>query len=297
METRENNEAINSFDVHHNEKAKWITIFDTPYYPDFLAEREALHKPTLIEFRKLVEQADSSDNLLRMIMMQPLPLRVQLCRLFNKYVSPDTSVEMLKRVRKTEENISNFGFRFRDISTVKERLFSRPEDDQSLFAILGEYDLRGQKGYNLTSLFFDWFNASFEGELFTIHGPVGAGSDLILSRELPDYPHATPADFVIRYDGHPVCVGFARYDSDRGGAQEDDRTKGNERHATQVLAYVTPEGQRPLKVLFLNDGPGLLLGSMWSDYVRLESLQPQRVAVCTLLMLEHRVTRQWLLGL
>ncbi len=288
---------LDSFNINPTERAQWVTVFDTPFYPDFLAEREALHKPTLIEFRRLVEGATDSEDLLRQIMREHNPLRTQLCRLFRRYVSPAaTSVQMLQRVGRTEDTIRDFGNRFRPLPEVRERLFSRPEDDEALFAILGEYDKRGQKGYDLTARFFEWFEARFEEDLFIIHGPIGAGSDLILSQELPGYPHATPADFVIRYDGEPVCAGFARYDSDRGGAQEDDRTKGNERHATQILGYRPLEGQRSVKVLFINDGPGLLLGSMWRDYVRLEQIDPGRVKVCTLLMLDHRVTRQWLLG-
>lgn len=287
---------IESFDVPPTERAKWITIFDSPYYPDFLPEREALHKPTLIEFRVLVEVSSSSEDLLRRIADFTGKQYIQLCRIFRKYVSPDTPVEMLKRKSDLEQNIIDFGARFRTLEEVKERLFARPEDDEVLFAILGEYDRRGDKGYTLTELFFDWFRAKFADVGFTIDGPTRAGADVSLRGTLPNYEHNTPADFVISYEGVPLTVGFARYDTDRGGSQEDDRTGGNYRHAVDVLAYAPPPGYFPLKVLFVNDGPGLLLGSMWRDYVTLEQIDRDRVMVCTLQMLDDRITLGWLLS-
>ena len=49
-----------------------------------------------------------------------------------------------------------------------------------------------------------------------------------------------------------------------------------------------------LKIIFLNDGPGLLLGSMWDDYSRLEQISPTRIMVLTLRMLNERLTEEWL---
>lgn len=293
------NTSIKSFDVPEDQRAEWITIYGTEFYPDLLAEREARHQPTLMEFRDLVEESESSKNLLRRIMhksnSQPTRLRTQLCRLFNKYVSPDTPVERLKVIKQTDETIREFGDDFRDIDTVEKKLFNRSEEDEALFAILGEYDDRGSEGYELTGNFFDWFEAEFEDNALRIEGPRGPGSDIILSNRLSQYPHDTPADFLILNGDTPVCAGFARYDSTRGGAQEDDRTKGNERHASQILEYSPPGPNPPLKLLFINDGPGLLLGSMWEDYVRLEELDEERVMVCTLQMLDERLTENWLL--
>lgn len=48
-----------------------------------------------------------------------------------------------------------------------------------------------------------------------------------------------------------------------------------------------------LKVVFLNDGPGLLLGSMWNDYAYLENLDPH-IRVVTLRMVKERLTMDWL---
>jgi hypothetical protein len=49
-----------------------------------------------------------------------------------------------------------------------------------------------------------------------------------------------------------------------------------------------------MKVIFLNDGPGLLLGSMWDDYARLEQSWSDKILVMTLRMVAERLTREWL---
>jgi hypothetical protein len=53
--------------------------------------------------------------------------------------------------------------------------------------------------------------------------------------------------------------------------------------------------QRGLKVIYVNDGPGLLLGSMWDDYAKIEAVNPNRIRVITLRMFEERLTSKWLL--
>ena len=50
------------------------------------------------------------------------------------------------------------------------------------------------------------------------------------------------------------------------------------------------------KVIFVNDGPGLLLGSMWEDYARIEERYPNEVKVITLRMIEECLTASWLRG-
>ena len=52
--------------------------------------------------------------------------------------------------------------------------------------------------------------------------------------------------------------------------------------------------RRGLKVIYVNDGPGLLLGSMWDDYAKLEAMNPQRLLVITLRMFNERLTAKWL---
>src|SRR5205085_7270758 len=122
----------------------------------------------------------------------------------------------------------------------------------------------------------DWFEVKFE-EHYTIKGPRRAGPDVMLNKVLPGYEHDTPADFLItRRDKTPLVVGFARYDSDRGGGQEHDRTGGNSQKVPVILKYAEEYGV-PLKILFINDGPGLLAGKMWRVYASLENSGHGRV--------------------
>ncbi len=86
---------------------------------------------------------------------------------------------------------------------------------------------------------------------------------------------------------------MARYDSDRGGAQEDDRIGGYLNSANEILQYAQLRHLQT-KVIFLNDGPGLLLGSMWSDYAKLEESGLGKILVTTLRMVPERITYQWL---
>ena len=90
-----------------------------------------------------------------------------------------------------------------------------------------------------------------------------------------------------------MAVGLARYDSDRGGAQEDDRTGGYRNCADEVLTYARAK-RLNVKMIFINDGPGLLLGSMWDDYAALERSWPGKIMVCTLRMVSERITLNWL---
>lgn len=112
-----------------------------------------------------------------------------------------------------------------------------------------------------------------------------------------DYPNSSrPVDFVIRNSQKQIlAIGLARYDSDRGGAQEDDRTGGYFNCAKEILSYTRSKGLNT-KVIFLNDGPGLLLGSMWDDYSKLENVNPSKIMVLTLRMLNDRLTKEWLIS-
>jgi hypothetical protein len=128
-----------------------------------------------------------------------------------------------------------------------------------------------------------------------ISGPRRAGQDIPLGSVFKNYPNpGRPIDFIIRDSQRRVlAVGLARYDSDRGGAQEDDRTGGYRNCADEVLNYAKEQGL-DLRVIFLNDGPGLLLGSMWRDYAALEESWPGKIKVITLRMVSERITADWL---
>ncbi len=88
-------------------------------------------------------------------------MRVQLSRIFRKYVSPETPVEMLKVKGKVEGIINRFGVGFRPIQEVQKAFMSRPMPDEALAAILWEYKDRGVKGYDLTEEFFKLIRAQF----------------------------------------------------------------------------------------------------------------------------------------
>ena len=275
----------------------WITFVEADYYPDYLEPAKKKYEDDMEEFGKLLEQAETSADILRIINQEwttTQKQRTQLLRIFRRYVSPDTSVEMLKKKSNESMVIDDFGHKFREIEEVRENWRSRPQPDETLAALLDQHSDRGYKGYWVEEQVFQWFEENFPDQ-FTIEGPRGPGRDIYLDDVFDGYPNDTPADFVLfGPDGDPELVGFGRYDSDRGGAQEDDRTGGNENVVKNITRY-SERKDLDIKILFVNDGPGLLLGSMWEDYARLEE-SAENVKVCTLRMLDERISKEWILS-
>jgi hypothetical protein len=282
------------FGDYKSDAAVWITLASGEYYPDILPEACELYKPVLVLFGQILKRSESSSALFANICeLTETWMRVQLARVFRKYVSPATPVEMLKSKSKVKAICEQFGAGFRPIQKVQRAFASRPIPDEALCAILWEYRDRGKKGYDLTEKFFGMIRAHLPG--YTITGPERAGKDVLLGSVWADYPKPDrPADFLIARGSEIVAVGFARYDGDRGGAQEDDRTGGYRDCAGEVLGFAKRKGLNNLKVVFLNDGPGLLLGSMWADYAYLERSGHGRIKVVTLRMVPERITPQWL---
>ena len=272
----------------------WITLANGDHYPDILSDACRLYEPVLVEFERLLRSAHSSTHFFASIMeTRNQWMRTQLCRVFKRYVSPQTPVEMLKRKSDANRICLRFGHAFRNIVEVQERFESRPRPDETLCALLWEYKDRGRKGYDLTERLFDILQSRHVDLI--IKGPRRAGKDILLGSIFKDYPKPDrPVDFVI-YDGEQLlAIGLARYDSDRGGSQEDDRT-GQYRDVTrEIIQYADRHNLSYLKVIYVNDGPGLLLGSMWDDYAYLEDHWPGRVKVATLRMLAERITSEWL---
>ncbi len=171
---------------------------------------------------------------------------------------------------------------------------TRPIPDEAMSALLWEYKSRGNKGYDLTERFFSLFRLHFP--YLAIRGPERAGKDIMMGNVFANYPNPKrPVDFAV-YDineNELLAIGLARYDSDRGGAQEDDRTGGYRSCADEILSY-TQDRNLKTKVIFLNDGPGLLLGSMWDDYANIENSWSDRIIVLTLRMVPDRITVEWL---
>ncbi|MEA3310646.1 MAG: bstEII [candidate division WOR-3 bacterium] len=282
-----------SFGDYKDDGHNWITLSTGEYYPDILEEACQLYKPVIVMFGQILKSsASSTEFFMKIAGVENSWMRVQLARVFRKYVSPETPVEMLRRKSKAQEICDRFGGKFRPIYEVQAAYNSRPIPDEALCAILWEYKDRGKKGYDLTERFFDIFQTHFPN--LEIKGPKRAGKDIRMGEVFKNYPNTNrPVDFVITENQEILAIGFSRYDSDRGGAQEDDRTGGYKNCADEILNYATQHNLRT-KVIFVNDGPGLLLGSMWNDYASLENSWPGRIIVVTLRMVPERLNIEWL---
>lgn len=282
------------FADYKSEAAAWITLANGEYYPDILPDACRLYEPVLVEFGRLLKASHSSTYLFSSVMETPNQwMRTQLCRVFKKYVSPQTPVEMLKRKTDAAKICAQFGDSFRKVVEVQQKFESRPMPDEALCAVLWEYKDRGKKGYDLTERLFDVLRSQHVGLVVT--GPERAGKDVLMGKVFKDYPKPDrPVDFVIYEDKKVLAIGLARYDSDRGGAQEDDRTGQYREVAQEIIGYADSHGMPNIKVIYVNDGPGLLLGSMWNDYAYIEHQWPGRVKVVTLRMVPDRITAEWL---
>jgi hypothetical protein len=287
-------ETAKCFSDYKVDAHNWITLISGDYYPDILKDACDLYSPVLVLFEQLLRSSESSVRLLMEISEIPNQwMRIQLARVFRKYVSPETPVEMLNKKSKIKDICNQFGSGFRAIQQVQAAFANRPIPDEALCALLWEYKDRGKKGYDLTERFFYLFRSYFPELL--ISGPERAGKDILMKKVFKDYPNSNrPVDFVVSNASNKIlAIGFARYDSDRGGSQEDDRTGGYHNCAREILKY-TQQKNLTTKVIFINDGPGLLLGSMWDDYASLESMETGKIIVLTLRMIPERITREWL---
>jgi len=284
---------VNSrFRDYKPEGANWITLASGEFYPDILTDACKLYRPVLEFFGQLLKTSESSRRLLLEIAQVPEQwMRIQLMRVFRKYVSPNTPVEMLKKKSKAEWICDQFGKYFRPIVEVQKAFNSRPIPDEALCAVLWEYKDRGVKGYDMTEKMFGLLRDKFP--TYKIIGPERAGRDILMGEVFENYPKPDrPVDFVIIKDDYILAIGLARYDSDRGGAQEDDRTGGYSKASDEILGYAKKHNLKT-KVIFVNDGPGLLLGSMWDDYSYLEETH-ENILVVTLRMITERLTEEWL---
>ncbi|HMU41425.1 MAG TPA: hypothetical protein PKE31_20620 [Pseudomonadota bacterium] len=271
----------------------WVTLSTGEYYPDILPSACELYKPVLVMFGGLLQRAHSSTKLLELISEIREPaMRIQVARVFRRYVCPEIPVEMLKKKSAASAICARFGDKFRNITTVHARFAERPLPDEALCALLWEYRERGKKGYDLTEQLFAILRKHFPQ--LVLQGPERAGRDILLGSVFEHYPKSDrPVDFLICQNNRVLAVGLARYDSDRGGAQEDDRLGQYREFAQEFLAYTRSKGMET-KLIFINDGPGLLLGSMWKDYADLEDLSADRIRVLTLRMISERLSLNWL---
>lgn len=145
---------MRSFASYKAEGHNWITLANGEHYPDILADAVLLYEPALLMFGQLLKSSESSARLfLHISEVREQWMRIQLARVFRKYVSPQTPVEMLKRKTAAQTIIDQFGKGFRAIQEVQAKFTSRPMPDEALCALLWEYKSRGSKGYFNRSLF------------------------------------------------------------------------------------------------------------------------------------------------
>lgn len=265
-------------------------------FPESLTPLLLKYSDDIEYFVGLIHNSESSAELLSKIRSEiDKDVRMTLLKLFRRCVSPVLDTEMTRKKKHTTEMIvKNYGYSFKDISILKDQ-FSNLDSNYiySLCALLGEYDSRGKLGYQLTDIFFNWFDEAFPSE-FKITGPRGAGRDAELNSFIHDFPYDYPCDFIIQDgSGSVLAVGFARYDSTRGGSQADDRTGGNSDKVWKAIEYEKMTGSS-FKIIFLSDGPGLAHGDIWREACKLDGLWGGKVRVTTLKTLPERVTLDWL---
>ena len=283
-----------------SDTAKIITPIDSairfPEVVDVLIDK---YGDAIETFCQLIMDSSSSADVLRKIRSpsRAPTERMALLKMYRRSVSPVLDTETTKKIRKinSEMLIETYGHTFKPINKLHREFSSLPREYKyALAALVGEYDTRGQLGYELTNLFFDWFENRFAGQ-YTIEGPRGAGQDIELSDLFPAFQGSYPCDFAIRrrLDNEILAVGFARYDSTRGGAQSDDRTGGNANKVDKAVASEKVLSKR-LKIIFLSDGPGLMHRDTWEEACRLDGQWGGRVRVTTLKLAEHRISPEWL---
>src|SRR5713226_9323110 len=84
-----------TFGEYQDDAHNWITLASGQYYPDILKDACLLYEPVLVMFSQLLKASESSSRLFLLISEVPQPwMRIQLSRVFRKYVSPETPVEM-----------------------------------------------------------------------------------------------------------------------------------------------------------------------------------------------------------
>lgn len=271
-------------------------------FPEILEASYAKYEKDIAAFCDFIAKSSSTAELLDKIRSPKVPAstRMSMLKMFRRCVAPVLDTEMSKKISKvsTEELVNAYGATFKPIDKLQTQFENLSQGHfETLAALIGEYDTRGQSGYALTEQFFDWFEAEFAND-FTIEGPRRAGRDVELSSVFTEFVGGYPCDFVIRTKGDHsdvLAVGFARYDATRGGAQSDDRTGGNWAKVEKARQFCQKTG-RSFRVLFLADGPGLGHSDTWKEACDIDGDWSGNVRVATLKLAPTRVTAAWLRG-
>lgn len=291
----------NSFLSKINDRHSVITPIEGGIrFPEILEIMVEKYAPDITIFCELIRTFDSSAELLTKIRSPHIPSgqRMSLLKMFRRSVSLVCDTETTKKINSvsTESLIKNYGHSFKPIHVLKAQFGELSDATKAALAIaIGEYDLRGQLGYELTATFFDWFTKQFP--TLSITGPRGAGRDIELRTIFPEFTGDYPCDFVVRRkaDSAALLVGFARYNSTRGGAQSDDRTGGNANKVDKAREFCIASGKK-FRLLFVADGPGLAHGDTWVEACHLDDSWEGNVRVTTVKLAPKRVTLQWISG-
>lgn len=276
-----------------------ITAIDlAARFPEVLGNCQDRYREDIARFKALANEVDSTHEMLARIRSSEFGAnqRMTMLKIFRRCVSPIVDTEMAKKLKvPTSLLVENYGETFKPIELLRQQFNSFTDTEEAaLAALIGEYDTRGQLGYKLTDRFFEWFEKQFAGQ-FTIAGPRGAGRDVELKTIFENFDGNYPCDFVIRtQEGKPCAIGFARYDSTRGGSQSDDRTGGNSDKVSKAIAFSQEFGEQ-FRIIFLADGPGLAHRDTWEEACRLDGAWEGAVRVTTLKTAPERVSADWLL--
>lgn len=277
-----------------------ITAIDTTIkYPESVSIAASNYLEEINDFINILRGSNSSGDLLAKIRSPSIKSekRMTFLKIFRRSVCPVLDTEQSKKIKNvsTESLINQYGSFFKSIELLHSQFNNMQEYEKLILAnLLSEYDSRGQSGYYLTDRFFNWFRESFSNEM-SILGPQGAGKDIELSGLFADFSGRFPCDFVITSNAteNLLAVGFARYDSTRGGSQSDDRTSGNSLKVEKLKSYYNETG-RLIKIIFLADGPGLSHKDTWEEAQDLDRSWADNARVTTLKIAHLVVTRNWL---
>lgn len=289
--------------IYNFDKMSIITAIDsTLRFQDSFSLSLEKYRSDVLDFIKLANSVNSTEELLYQIRLPNInkEQRMTFLKLFRRCVSTVIDTETSKKIKTvpTQALIDAYSQTFIDIYSLKQFLNTMTSEQfASLCCLLSEYDNRGNSGYILTSIFFNWFNNSFSNE-FYIQGPISAGKDIELSSVVSDFTDSSfPCDFIIRniINNEILAVGFSRYDSTRGGAQSDDRTSGNTLKVEKLKQYEKMTGNI-IKIIFLSDGPGLAHNDTWNETCLLADSWEDNVRVTTMKIAHQMITRDWLLS-
>ncbi len=199
-----------SFADFQGDGGRWTTSAPCDFFPDYLPTALDQYEPAIAHFGILLGLATDSRDLFRRIMTstEPEVPKITLVRIFRRYVSPESPVELLKRAGRLEQTLDHFGDGFRPLDEVKRAFQGRPLRDEALGAVLWEHQERGKPGAALTATFFEWVRSNLQGI------EINGGRDIPLSSVFADYPKSRGVDFVMKDSDAVIAVGFLHYDSD-----------------------------------------------------------------------------------